>query len=112
MATRTLINKKTKKEFKTHDAEGVLKKYPRAFILKPLTELDEEVLEKEKAIKEAIGLLDWDSAQPGSLERVLKNKKRTELDELAELKGLDPSDFRTKAEIISAIINPAQQEKQ
>jgi hypothetical protein len=107
MATRTLINRKTRKEFSTDGAEGIMKRYPRVFILKPLTELDSEILQKEDKIKESMDLLNMERPKSDELLKILKAKKRAELDELLRLKELDPSDYSNRGEAIKAIMNPA-----
>ena len=107
MATRTLINRKTRKEFSTDGAEGIMKRYPRVFILKPLTELDSEILQKEYKIKESMDLLNMERPKLDGLLKILKAKKRTELDELLRLKDLEPSDYSNRGEAIKAIMDPA-----
>jgi len=43
-------------------------------------------------------------------EALLKKMKREELDELAEEYGLDPEDYKTKGEIIDALMEPDEEE--
>jgi hypothetical protein len=111
MAIRTLINRTTRKEFSTDGAEGIMKRYPRVFILKPLAELDSEILQNEDTIKESMGkvsnLLSVERPKSDELLKILKAKKRAELDELLRLKELEPSDYSNRGEAIKAIMNPA-----
>lgn len=54
MAKRTLINRKTGAEFKSDNAEAMMKKHRGVFRLKPATEISSEVSRKEKQITEKV----------------------------------------------------------
>lgn len=114
MARKTLINRKTRKEFTTMNPDFLLKKYPNTFIVKPGVELDPEVLQKAEEIAKTLndeGIQnvndDVKDISDVHFEEVkpLKDLKRPELDQIAIDKGLDPTQYKNKNSLIKALNN-------